>query len=228
MKAPCTKYDFDQGLTLNGSSQYATVSTLNGVAIPQNYYLGAWIKVKSVLAVNSIGGIVSMGLGTPTFRMILVSTGSAWQVQMTYDTTGTNTISGGAIVVSHIPSYIAVVASDNGNSIDFTATLYIDGVGVQSKTIPYSATLTTFSSLEIGRDRQSSGRILRGEIGDVRMIPQAITSDQIKSHYNRGNGAYNLDNLSYTFWHKFNGSNIDSSGNSRTATLVGSPIYNSF
>jgi hypothetical protein len=222
--------NLEQGLQLNGTSQYGT-SNISTLSWFRNCTMIFWFRWSDFGSSNILHSLFSSYNDTSNYYIIRSSP--------TTNSTATISVIGGIANPTGVSSSITVnrdnmihmlcVVEETVGS-EFTCKIYYDGVLFNSHLSGRNSNLTSsfYTNNETGREFGIGTRLFKGVLGEVRFIPQVLTALQVKSHWNRGQGNTNLDNLSHFLWYKFEGNGNDSSGNSRTLTLTGSPTFTSF
>lgn len=223
----CTVFLRAQGnaVTLNGSSQYATLNTVAGdMASNTTHTIEFWFKAPaqvdagqvSLFAVNSStgGNVILLLLGNNA-----IQTGKIYM----YDGASATVIdSSNSTFLDDAPHHVAYVR--NGG----TATLYVDGVVEGSGACTYAFAGTNLWSVGTEYDSGPTATdFFKGSIDDIRIWNAVRSVDTLQAHM-FGLKATNANLKGWWKCDEASGSTLnDGSGLTNTGTLVGSPTFSS-
>jgi hypothetical protein len=208
------------GCLLFDTQGYVSIADSPDLNIVDSISIEAWINASDQSDYN-----IWVGKGiNDSYR---ISTGSYGEAAISFVYGGSDFLTRNVIVFNtwqHI-----VVTYDRATT---TAILYVDGVAVNTD-INFNPTVTgNSSSIGIGTspDLFEYGNSFRGLVDEVAIYNKALTSDEITTRYNSGNGTgalvrYNGP-LPMGWWHFNEGSGetaADSSFYGNTGTLQGNP-----
>lgn len=232
-------YPFGQGLQLNGTNQYGQIANINGVEIPVNFSVVFWFRLLPIIintGFNSGDTIFGSCENTTLKNLFLfnikkVAGGKSWRPEFYFYSDSSSLILQYTVANSIPYDYMVhclvynVYQSGSNTAID----IYLDGALKESGAgFSGLARPLSFFNTYVGQNRLLSAWSFGGIIGDLKFIPQSLTAQQIKMHWNKGIGLNNLESLPHTFWYKFDGNGNDNSGNNRNLTITGSPTFPNF
>lgn len=203
----------------DGTNQYVNVPDNALLDMTGEFTVAAWINPDTLTA--ALMTIVSKD---ENFEFHLTNAGQInWWWQNSGGTARQITTTGTAIAAGGGWYHVAIVYSQSAA----TQTVYIDGV--PRGTTNFNETLTNNAdSLQIGSDQGFAGRYFDGQIDEVYVFDQALTSGEItalrnSTHACRGDlsAYYAMDE---TAWNGTPGEILDGSGFGNHANRVGAPV----
>lgn len=172
---------FNYGLTLNGSSQYSTVSdnaALRFDSSTQDFSVFAWVKRGSTGSEMDI--LSKEDADNDGWRLEFTSGNTVRCSLNSTDITSTSTITDTS--TWHL---VGCVVNRSGNG-----QVYIDGKPDGTAVATTSITMATTAGLRIGALSYATiANYLNGTIDDVRIYTYALTQSQVNKVYNEGSGA---------------------------------------
>jgi RHS repeat-associated protein len=168
--------DTNKAVTLNGSSQYGTVTSASQLGKTNNFSIELWIKRSKNAASQAV-------LGKP-----LTTTTKSENYAIWLDTSnkvrfevgnGTNsqTVTSAAAVDTNWHHIVATFASGS-------LKLYLDGSLSASATASFSTTATNSSTLDVGR--AGSSNYYGGSLDEIAIYGSVLTATQIADHHTKG------------------------------------------
>jgi hypothetical protein len=203
---------FGVGLSLNGTTDYATAADSNSLDVTTNFTISAWVESNDLSAGEEY--IISKdgsGDTTNAYNFYLQAGG-----RVCYETNNqaASVCSSSNSVAANAWYHVAVVFDDSAtNKVAF----YVNGVKTgyfNSNTTQAPTALTT--SLLIGR-RGNSGSEFSGLLDDIRLYNRSLSSSEMQILYKYAPGPIGQWKMEEASWNNncSTGTVLDSSGNSR-------------
>jgi hypothetical protein len=210
---------FGGGIDFDGGDDYVDVGDDNSLDLINDLTMGFWVKPSSVQSssaniLRKDAGLVDSNRNGFGIEMNGVANSNEYIAGWKHDSTNecwTNIFSLTSDVWQHV-----VVTKD-----DTVLTAYVNGVSTGSCTGGDSTIGTNTVSLQIGGWTVYSSRYFNGQIDEVRIYNRALSGAEVVDLYNFAPGPvaqYKLEEGSGT-------SANDSSGNGRTGTINGNPVW---
>lgn len=171
--------DTNTAATLNGSSQYGTVSNASGLNKTNNFTVEVWLK-RSSNAVSQ--AVVGKPLTTTTKSenyAIWIDATNKVRFEVGSGTKSATVTSSAAIDTNW--HYVAATFASG------TLKLYIDNQAAVTATASFTTAGTNTNTLDIGRAGTSN--YYGGSLDELALYGTALSSTQITDHYNKGHNA---------------------------------------
>ncbi len=233
------RYEFGNGLLLNGTNQSGLVQNVNGLSLPPSFTILNWLKEPTLVA----GGAAATLFGNyyranplDYFDVRLALTAGGVYNAVAY--------SAASSIISTIPGP-PNVRPQGGRTllVAFTrraagsSSLSLNGVitGTVTSASPAFGNMGTFRVGSSG-----TGGFTNGLIGELDFLPVALEADDLRRIWNGGRGSFfrdtTLASVQSLFRFKFDETSgtsaLDSSGQSvgavRHLTLLNAPVFTSF
>lgn len=166
--------------TATNAGQYLVAPVVGAFAA---YTVECWVNAGTVLPAwaSGIGASESIvGLAGKTALIYLANGFPSFQ------DSGVGTINSAAAIVDGGWHHLAVTVTGSGG----TATMYVDGASVGTKTAGSGASITTLTVGESANPATYSPFRFQGRVGDVALYPAALSSARVAAHAAAGVGYY--------------------------------------
>ena len=168
--------DTNKAVTLNGSSQYGTVTSASQLSKTNNFSIELWLKRSKNAASQAVLGkplttttkSENYGIWLDTSNKVRFEVGNG---------TNSQTVTSAAAVDTNWHHIVATFASGS-------LKLYLDGSLSASATASFSTTATNSSTLDVGRAGTSN--YYGGSLDEIAIYGSALTATQIADHHTKG------------------------------------------
>jgi RHS repeat-associated protein len=171
--------DTNKAVTLNGSSQYGTVSNASGLNKTNNFTLELWIKRATNAASQAVIGKPLTTTTKSENYAIWLDTSNKIRFEVGNGSSSKTVTSAGAIDTN----WHQVTATFASGALK----LYVDGSLSANATATFTTTATNSSTLDVGR--ASTSTYYGGSLDEIALYGSALTATQITDHYNKGHNA---------------------------------------